>query len=793
MKKLLCLVWTILYAPILSATSGIRHLTVTDGLPNNEVRQIIELPNRQLLVATEGYFSLYNGHRFVPVKCNLDSVQHLPSFGGHDFLWQGDSILWIKDYYYLYLFDTRTRCFKYDYDRHPRPAQLLKFITEDSDTLAMRRREHLTHYTPLLKALTKGSEIAAEHLQSYIQDYQGGQWFGLRDAGILYQPPTKGTIQLIDLGNDDVARHMVPIDRRQMLVSGDKGIYIFNTQSLSITQKLMQGPIHTTEACADGQGRIWVSTNIGLFCYYHGQLQNYNTLNVKGFEHPYIRFAIPVDRQRFLVCNYMHDLGYFYPDERRFTLLNTHLPQLNNYRTMIVATALSNKNQMAVCTQNGFFVLDTSADTLFQIPAIQQESIHSRKYNCILHDRIGHLWVGTQNGLLLQTEDNLRRITRADGLPNECIQSLVEDEEGNVWVGTANGVGRIQTGIQGDSIRIRNLTTDDGLPAVQLTERGICLMPDSMIYLATPVGMVAFRTTCFQGETSTPTVEIVGLNIAGQAMPLDPMPLTLSYQQNYINLQVSTLDYAHPHRTRYRYRLMELEDGWHTTPDEDGRISTIQLTALPPGRFTVEVQASIGDDIWGPSMQKTFIINPPLWLTWWAKLLYILLSVSIFVFLMRWYLRDRQQRMQRENERRINELFELREEASRKFAQSVEIDPERLEANSKEQQLIKRLNKAIGENLSNPDYTVDALAQDVGMSRANLYKKMQTTLGITPNDFLRNMRLKRATELLAKSDIPVNQLALQVGFQTPRYFSQCFHKAFGLTPSEYREGKKSEE
>ncbi len=793
MKKLICIIWTILYAPILSAHSGVRQLTVADGLHNNEVRQIIELPNKQLLVATEGYFSLYNGHRFVSVKCNLDSVQHLPSFGGHDFYRQGDSLLWIKDYYYLYLFDTRTRCFRYDYDSYPKSASLLRFITEDSDTLALHRRERLAQYAPMLQALTKGSKIASEPLQDYLQDYQGGKWFGLRDAGILYQPPAKETIRVIELGNADVARHMVPIDRTHMLVSGDMGIYIFDTHSQTVTQTLKRGPMHTAEACADSQGRIWIATNIGVFCYQHGKLQCFDTSNVKGLVHPYIRFAVPIDRQRLLTCNHMHNLGYLYPDQYRFELLNTRLPQLNNYRTMIVATPLTNKNQMAVCTQNGFFVLDTSADTLSQIPAIQQEANHSSKYNCILHDRTGRLWVGTQNGLLLQTEDNLRRITRTDGLHNDCIQSLVEDEEGNLWVGTANGVARIQASSNGDSIRIRSLNTDDGLPTVQLTERGICLMPDSMIYLASPVGMLAFSTTCFNGENLMPTVEIVGLNVAGNTLPLDGRPLTLNYKQNYINLQVSTLDYAHPHRTRYRYRLMELEDGWHTTPEEDGRVSTIQLNALPPGRFTVEVQASIGDDIWGPSLQKTFIIQPPVWLTWWAKMLYILLTVSLVVLIIRWYLRDRQQRMQRENERRINELFELREEASRKFAQSVEIDPERLEANSKEQQLIKRLTKAIGENLSNPDYTVDALAQDIGMSRASLYKKMQTTLGITPNDFLRNMRLKRAAELLAEGDVPVNQLSLQVGFQTPRYFSQCFHKAFGVTPSEYREGKKSEE
>lgn len=62
-------------------------------------------------------------------------------------------------------------------------------------------------------------------------------------------------------------------------------------------------------------------------------------------------------------------------------------------------------------------------------------------------------------------------------------------------------------------------------------------------------------------------------------------------------------------------------------------------------------------------------------------------------------------------------------------------------------------------------------------------------LGITPNDFLRNVRLKHAAHLLSNTDMPINQIALSVGFQSPRYFSQYFNKMFGVTPSEYRKPK----
>ena len=64
---------------------------------------------------------------------------------------------------------------------------------------------------------------------------------------------------------------------------------------------------------------------------------------------------------------------------------------------------------------------------------------------------------------------------------------------------------------------------------------------------------------------------------------------------------------------------------------------------------------------------------------------------------------------------------------------------------------------------------------------------MQTMLGITPNDFIRSIRLKRAAVLLADTDLPIVEVSERVGFSTPRYFSASFKKMFGVTPTEYRE------
>lgn len=774
---------------LLCAQHTYRHLTMADGLPCNQVRQIVELPNHQMLVGTEGMFSLFNGRNFTALECNLDSLRPLPSFGGHDYLWQGDSLLWLKDYYSLYLFDARTRHFRYDYDTCKPTPQLSHFIHEHTDTLAQRKHDFLYSHAPLLDSIRRGSSLEDDFIMAYCRDSRGGHWFGLQNSGVLYQPPTAHPLRIIPLP-DDTPRRMVALDAQTLLVAGLWGIYLFDTETQEVTRTLLRGHLFTSEMAADHHGRVWISTNQGLYCYSQGQMQRFSQDNVSGFVHDFMRFAVPVDGQRLLVCNYMHNLGYLYPREHRWQLLNRQLPALDAYRTMIVAQPLTNRNHVAVCTQNGFFLLDTRADTLMLHPLIQQAAHFSRKYNCMLLDRTGRLWVGTQNGLLLVADGKLQRITRADGLSNSCIQALAEDPLSHVWVATSSGVNRVRIDGSDGRLHVRAVTTDDGLPPVEMMERGICMMPDGHLFLASAAGLVVLPTSDFAAPPSPPSLALVGLDVAGTEMPLDTLPLRLSNRQNYVELQVSTLDYAHPLNTRYRYRVLQLSDGWHTIADDaGGRLATIRLSALPPGRYTIEVQATAGDNLWGETLRKTIAVRPPLWLTWWAKTLYVLVVLAVIVALMSEYLRRKREKMQRENEQRINQLFELRQQARHQFAEAVEIDPARLVAGAEEQQLIERIMKAIGENMANTDYTVDLLARDIGVSRANLYKKMQAMLGITPNDFVRNVRLKHAAELLDKSNVPVNQLSLMVGFQTPRYFSQCFRKMFGVTPTEYREGK----
>jgi CheY-like chemotaxis protein/AraC-like DNA-binding protein/signal transduction histidine kinase len=104
---------------------------------------------------------------------------------------------------------------------------------------------------------------------------------------------------------------------------------------------------------------------------------------------------------------------------------------------------------------------------------------------------------------------------------------------------------------------------------------------------------------------------------------------------------------------------------------------------------------------------------------------------------------------------------------------------------SEEDKLMKRLIDFIDRNLSDMDITVDSIAMSMGISRAQLFRKTKAILGQTPNDLLKTMRLKKAEQLVRQGKLRIGDIAFEVGFPNPQYFSQSFAKMYGCTPSDY--------
>ena len=123
-------------------------------------------------------------------------------------------------------------------------------------------------------------------------------------------------------------------------------------------------------------------------------------------------------------------------------------------------------------------------------------------------------------------------------------------------------------------------------------------------------------------------------------------------------------------------------------------------------------------------------------------------------------------------------------------AQNQEEKVVKVEVKSNNDNLMDRIMKCINENLSDPDFNVEKLTEQVGISRAQLHRKMKEITGISTGDFIRNLRLEQAARLIAENKINVTQVAYAVGFNNQTHFSTVFKKHYGMTPTEYQNLKK---
>lgn len=138
---------------------------------------------------------------------------------------------------------------------------------------------------------------------------------------------------------------------------------------------------------------------------------------------------------------------------------------------------------------------------------------------------------------------------------------------------------------------------------------------------------------------------------------------------------------------------------------------------------------------------------------------------------------------------RIRKLIDLSSKS--KLRTQIDPEPSEIVITSLDEKLIENAIKYVEANMSRPELSVEELSRELGMSRVHLYKKLLQITGKTPIEFIRIIRLKRAAQLLRQSQQNVSEIAYQIGFNNPKYFSKYFKDEFGVLPSVYqeREGK----
>ena len=134
---------------------------------------------------------------------------------------------------------------------------------------------------------------------------------------------------------------------------------------------------------------------------------------------------------------------------------------------------------------------------------------------------------------------------------------------------------------------------------------------------------------------------------------------------------------------------------------------------------------------------------------------------------------------------KVKNTFNTREDLKSKYSKIITPEPSEIEVDSNDEKFIRKLVTIIEESIDDKHLNVEFLASEAGMSRANLYRKVQAINNDTPVNFIKRIRLKRAAQLLKNNKMYISEVAYMTGFSNQKYFSKCFSKEYEMSPTEY--------
>lgn len=267
----------------------------------------------------------------------------------------------------------------------------------------------------------------------------------------------------------------------------------------------------------------------------------------------------------------------------------------------------------------------------------------SNTINTVYMDSQNRMWIGTGEGLVCfpSSQSWDYKVYRSEeGLSNVHIRAITEDNHGNIWVSTNKGISCY--------IAVKNSFYNygrwDGVPIVGFMSGSVTHDYDGNIYFGSLNGLCRFNPEMVLAKREAPSAIMTGLRIfvpiserksEEKMIELHGCPaVRLSYMQNNFSVTFNIQNYALADQVEYAYMLKGLENSWYTVTDPNN----VTFRNIPPGNYCFQVKTRIRNQEWADEIASLDIrIDLPVWLTWWAKLFYILSGVSVLYFILHVY------------------------------------------------------------------------------------------------------------------------------------------------------------
>lgn len=443
--------------------------------------------------------------------------------------------------------------------------------------------------------------------------------------------------------------------------------------------------------------------------------------------------------------------------------------------------------------------------------------------NCVTTDSRGWKWIGMMTGIKVVDRAGrlIKHIDLNEGMLNEVVHSIVEDNYHNMWASTSNGIVGINVN-NGKIGYVNSYNGLDGVPAESFRNSKAMKLADGSIVMQAVDHVIKFNPANFHtmGKEKTPlTAKLIRLMVNGvnvyagtkvggrviiENVAAQTKEINLDYNQNFINMKFSGLNYFRPYQTYYRYRVVGYDDQWKTTSyyDRNGLVDShgqfsLPLPGLEPGSYVVEIEASMYPDRWDGNVTSIKInVSQP----WWRASLTFIFGIIFIMMLLGYniicynsnYKTSLEKKAKEQQIIRQLQSFLQRSEMMSKVQQKPA--PEQIylasetsnnDISSEFVNLIIKITPLLRKNVAS--LNAAQLSSKAGLSIEEFYKCVASNINKSPKMLDRHLRMKKACDIMRfNPELSLGEVASMVNYASVNYFIATFYRQNKITPKQYR-------